>query len=163
MAIGCVWGQAAAVSSSKPPLLTVCQALNRLKHYNGKSVVLVGKLVTTMEGAWLVEDCQHKLRTADYMWDSIVSLTYVPAEEKPPPAIGNSFRWDEGSCQTKLQQIQRTTKLGEHEKWVAAFGRFETRVPLRVIGRRGWGFGHLNAAPAQLIASDDAFHELKPK
>ena len=85
---------------------------------------------------------------------------------RPPPIAGRSFKWDKDILETKLKQIQTTTKLGEQQKWVAIFGRFETRVPPRVIGPkyngRGWGFGHLNAAPAQLISGDDAFHELKP-
>ena len=51
------------MASTKPPLLTVCEALSHLKLYNGKSVVLVGKFVTTIEGQWLVENCEHKLIT----------------------------------------------------------------------------------------------------
>jgi hypothetical protein len=43
--------------NSKVAVLTVCEALNDLSRYNGKTVVLVGKFASTSEGAWLSEDC----------------------------------------------------------------------------------------------------------
>ena len=68
----------------------------------------------------------------------------------------------------KLRDVQKTTRLqGEGDRWVAIFGRFETRSPLQpVTGDRGelmgYGFGHVNYAPAQLISYNGP-HELQPK
>jgi hypothetical protein len=75
----------------------------------------------------------------------------------------------------KLNSVRKTTKLEvlkQHnysDKWVAIFGRFETRIPPQLIlggdGQpRPAGFGHLGGAPAQLISDFGAgFHELRPR
>ncbi len=54
------------------------------------------------------------------------------------------------------------------DRWYAIVGRFETRIPLQTAiaggGRiMGYGFGHLNAAPAQLIADQEHRHEFRAK
>jgi hypothetical protein len=85
--------------------------------------------------------------------------------------LPKGFRWDPKLLVKKLKDVQRTTrlrtykKLNYSDKWVAIFGRFETRVPLQVVSvggtSRGIGFGHLDAAPARLIFNQKGFHELK--
>ncbi len=75
---------------------------------------------------------------------------------------------DQDSLKLKLAQAAKTTRLEKHvqfqctisgkegkpkcgwpevrDQWVIAYGRVETQ------GDRGYGFGHLNGAPAQVIA-----------
>ena len=76
--------------------------------------------------------------------------------------------------QSKLAQVQKTTKLevlkkyNYSDKWFAVFGQLETALPLQVVrggdGKlHGYGFGHLNAAPARLIADRDGWRELKSR
>jgi hypothetical protein len=88
--------------------------------------------------------------------------------------LPRGFEWDRELLMAKLKEVQATTTLrirqeyNYSDKWVAIFGRFETQLPLKV-GRggngklMGYGLGHLGIAPAQLISSDQGFHELKLK
>jgi hypothetical protein len=172
--IGSTSGQATTTSKPTIPVLTVCEALNNLSQHNGKVVVVVGKLVGTEEGSWLSEDCNEKIVTDGFTWQNIISLSYSRSEVEPPPRVPKEFNWDLTLLLKKLKQVQRTTRLevlkqyNYTDKWFAVFGRFETRLPLQVAlgggGKLfGYGFGHLNAAPAQLISVDDGYRELKPK
>ncbi len=56
-------GQPPAAPSEALPVITVCEALEDLSRYNGKSVVIVGRSSYTNEGSWLTEDCKHKIVT----------------------------------------------------------------------------------------------------
>jgi len=174
MSIGSAFGQESANSRPDIPVLTVCEALNDLHKYNDKAVVLVGKLMGTDEGRWLSEDCQHKIITDGYTWQNIVSLAYSRSHVKSPPTLPESFKWNARLLIAKLKQVQKTTTLevpkqrNYGDKWFAIFGRFETRLPLQVVQGRGgkqfgYGFGHMNAAPAQLISDDEDRRELKPQ
>ncbi len=168
------FGQTAQVSIVGVPVVTVCEALHDLSNYNGKSIVVFGRFGYTGEGTWLSEDCPQKTVTDGYTWADIISTTYAVSDlVEPPPSLPKDFKWDRELLLKKLKEVQKTTKLrvlkdyNYTDKWVAIFGRFETRIPLIAIGREGrgqmmgYGFGHLNAAPAQLIPSKLGFHELK--
>jgi hypothetical protein len=152
----------------------VCEALNTRSQHNGKGVIVVGKLVGTGEGSWLREDCDEKIVTDGYTWTNVISLTYVRSEAATPPSVPKDVNWNLPLLLTKLKQVQRTTALqvlkeyNYTDKWFAVFGRFETRIPLQVAlgggGKLiGYGFGHSNTAPAQLISPSDGYLELKPK
>lgn len=169
---GRAYGQGTDTSNGDVAVLTVCEALENLNQLNGKNVVLVGKLVSTMEGQWLSQECKQKLVTVGYTWMSIISLTYVRSTVNPPSVPGG-FKWDVKLLQEKLHQVQKTTKLEvlKHDnypdKWFAILGRFETRIPPQVAigadGRpHGNGFGHMGAAPARLVSDQDGKRELKP-
>ena len=172
--IGCIFGGDTARSKPTVPVLTVCEALNSLGQHNGKLVIVVGKLVGTDEGSWLREDCDEKIVTDTYTWAHIISLSYLRSEVEPPPRVPRDFNWNRPLLIKKLNQVRRTTRLqilkqdNYTDRWFAVFGRFEVRLPLQVAlgggGKLfGSGFGHLNAAPAQLVSADDGYRELKPK
>ena len=168
------FGQTAQVSIVGVPVVTVCEALHDLARYNGKSIVVVGRFGSTGEGSWLSEDCERKIITDGYTWANAISTTYSRSEAQPPPGLPKGFKWNEELLTRKLMDVQKTTKLQVFkeykysDRWFAIFGRFETRLPLQVaVGGSGklmgYGFGHLNTAPAQLISGDAGFHELKAK
>jgi hypothetical protein len=167
---GVVFGQTPASSHTEVPVITVCDALHDLSRYNGKPVVIVARFEHTGEGAWLGENCEQPLVTDGYTWPSIVSTTYLFSETAPPPSVPRQL-WDNKLLAARLKAIQQSTKLRvfrNHkydDKWIAMYGRFETRLPPQLIGagRAGFGFGHLNAAPAQLIAGEGAFEEWNPQ
>ena len=168
-------GQAAAVSNGGVPVVTVCEALQDLSRYNGMVVIVVGRSGGTNEGSWLSEDCERKIVTEGYTWANIISTAYGRSEVKPPPILPADFRWDEALLATKLKEIQQITQLRiqkNHrydDRWVAIFGRFEARLLLQVLVAgtgtlMGYGFGHGNQAPAQLISNfGEDYYELKPK
>lgn len=164
---------ARAAEPQQIPVLTVCEVLAGLTQYDGRTIVVVGRLTSTTEGAWLDESCEPKILIEGYAWANMISLTYSRGSAGTPPKRTNGFKWDKPKLKAKLRQVQKTTtlqvlkKYNYRDKWFAIVGRFETRVPLTVgLGGdgkpRGYGFGHLNAAPAQLIAGDDGYRELKP-
>lgn len=169
-----VCGQATSHLPEPVPVITVCEALNDLSRYNGKSVILVGRFASSEEGSWLSENCERTIVIAGHTWANIISTTYSRSEVSPPPELPKGFKWEERTLMMKLRQVQTTTTLrvlkqyNYSDKWMAMFGRFETRLPVQVVvggdGKpRGYGFGHMNAALAQLIASDQAFKELTPR
>jgi hypothetical protein len=157
----------AATRQRSVPVLTVCEALQNRLDFNGKVVVIVGRLGRTTEGSWLAEDCEKKLTVQGFTWPSDISLGYEdPDEGVVAPPFLKGFRWDHRVLSVKLAQVQRTTKLRVYanarhaDSWVAIYGRFETRnnflfarIPRgELIGN---GYGHLSASPAQLIAPED--------
>jgi hypothetical protein len=154
-------------ADDQPPVLTVCEALTDPDRYNGKSVVIVGRSSSTDEGRWLGEDCGLKVKRAEREFRPIVSTTYFDSEFEPPPDLPNDFKWNRRLLQEKLDEVKKTTRLRfPTDMWAAKFGRLETKLPRRVdIGdREGYayaiGFGHLSAAPAQLVGSSDGFLSL---
>jgi hypothetical protein len=160
-----ILGQTPKKQEGDIPVVTVCEALQDRTRYNGKAIIVVGRFVGTMEGTWLDENCERKIVTDGYTWDNSISTAYVVSQVEPPPRLPKKFKWDTELLANKLKDVQKTTKLqvlkeyNYSDRWVAIFGRFETRLPF--VGR--FGFGHLNAAPAQLISSVKGYHELKAK
>ncbi len=105
MAIGSVWLRFILTLStgfgqipertSDIPIITVCEALHDLARYNGKTIVIVGRLVSTMEGSWLSEECGHTMLIDGHTLDSIILLTYTRSKVEPPPNLPNDFKWDD--------------------------------------------------------------------
>jgi hypothetical protein len=128
---------------------------------------VVGRSVGTDEGAWLTAECENKLVSDGYTWSESISTAYVRSEHEPPPPLPSAFKWDKKLLASKLREIQRTTKLRphEHDRWEAVFGRLEARVPPQTFGDpkgnlSGYGFGHLNTSPAQLISEFGRAHRV---
>lgn len=155
--------------SERPPLLTVCEAVEDLKRYAGKTVIVVGRYSESEEGAWLSEECGLRIRNGGLDFRPSISTTYVLSDFAPPPSLPAGFKWDEPAMRQKLQQVMRTTELQVLEeggdRWVAMFGRLETELARNSrIGDGGYsdriGFGHLSGAPAQLVGPERGLYPL---
>lgn len=141
------------------PVLSVCEVLDNRLAYNGKAVIIVGRVVRTMEGEWLDQEC-GKLGIDGYDWPYLISLSYLGSSAKAPPAKPPGFQWNASLISAKRKEVQKTTKLRVNsqiryaEEWAAVFGRFDTleKFP-RSAGypKRPSGLGHLGGAPAQLV------------
>ena len=156
------------------PVLTVCEALNDLPRFDGKSVIVVGRYGASDEGSWLNEDCGLKIVNGGQEFKPLISISYPISEFAAPPQRPSGFKWDERLLQEKLEQVKRTTSLRVYkelnysDQWFAIFGRLETQLPRKVSignGRDGYttGFGHLSGAPAQLVSPTDGYHPLNRK
>jgi hypothetical protein len=148
------------------PVLTVCEALKDAQRFEGKSVVVVGRFSSTDEGSWLDEDCGLKVPAAGREFQPSISTSYAASDFDAPPQKPSGFMWDEHLLQQKLKQVKQTTRLRQSDQWRAIFGRLETQLPRKVTignGRYGYttGFGHLSAAPAQLVSPTDGSHAIK--
>jgi len=136
--------------------LTVCEILKDLKSYNGKTVAVIGRLVSTEEGRWLGQDaCSAQLKTGDFVWSNFVWLEY---DALASSALEKGMALNLEVTSEKLNAIKRTTKIrGEYDSWAVVYGRLETHEPLETVLARdgktvyGVGFGHLGGAPAQVV------------
>ncbi len=144
---------------------TVCDILLDQGRFSGKAVAVLGRFIASDEGAWLTEDdCGRKVEAQGVPLHVSVWIEQrgIPSGTPGTPML------DQDSLKLKLAQAAKTTTLGKHvqfqctfsgkdgrpecgwpevrDQWVIAYGRVETQ------GDRGYGFGHLNGAPAQVIA-----------
>lgn len=162
--------QEAKPSSEALPIVSVCQALQDRVQYHGKTIIVVGLVGATDEGQWLIGKCDHRIVTDGFSWGNIISLA-VSNPKEPPLRIPPDFPWDEKLLEAGRKEIERRMPAksdNPDDKWYAIVGRFETRLPLQTVvagsGRiMGYGFGHLNAASAQLIADEEHRHEFGTK
>jgi hypothetical protein len=177
-------GLAAQVKSSQAPLIpvTVCEILASPQQFNGTNLAVLGRFDHTDEGWWLAEDdCGRKLVTEGYTWPNLIWLhcCYEPAPDPP----SGSLRLDDVALAAKLKQVKGTTQLkhqkrlviriakdgkqestsgwrDEKDEWAVAYGRIEARSELHPAKGSGpdryWGngFGHLAAAPVQLVVKE---------
>jgi hypothetical protein len=148
----------AAAALPAVPVLSVCEVLDNRLAYNGKVVIVVGRVVRTMEGEWLDQECGHKLVIDGYDWEYDVSLSYSLGQPpRPPSPIPRGFQWNTSRILAKLKDVQKTTGLRANpqinapEKWAAVFGRLDTLETFPIYHgypERRSGFGHLGGAPA---------------
>lgn len=126
------------------PILTVCQALKDALTYSGSIVIIVGSWVGTGEGSWLSETCDLKVVINGRAYAPSLWTSYSPSADTQPPRLPVGFKWDKPAIRQALAEVKRTTRLQHRSGWYAVFGRLE-------VDTSGYGLGHLNGAPAQLI------------
>jgi hypothetical protein len=177
---GSLGGQA----GGEPPLLTVCDVLASPARYQRSSIMVVGRIRSTDEGTWLGEDkCDSPLITDGYQWPSMLWLSCcsVPAPRSGKSAVTDFMLWSKlaqvrkrtklgtrqvfqgGGIVRDRRAVQTWTGMRDvAEQWAVVYGRFETQERLRPSKASGaatdWGngFGHLSAAPGQLIYQQGA-------
>jgi hypothetical protein len=118
-----------------------------------------------MEGSWLSEDGGAPVTINGRKWPSIISTSYFRDDFASPPPLPPGFKWDRVKISSKLQQVERTTKLTPpYNQWRAIYGRLETSLPRRIrLGARlviTDGFGHQSASPVQLVGPENGFLKL---
>lgn len=138
--------------------LSVCELIAHREEYNEKLVTVRGE-VEVGEGAWLDAgpDCKYQLVTKGVVWPIAIWLAY-PNNRSIDPMDHADFGID-WRAEKAVNAI--FTKLGfdpEKDHLYETFvGLFRTYLDLdkRVNpNHQDWprlGFGHLNAAPAQLL------------
>lgn len=148
---------AVTLSAREQPLqlVTVCEVLKNRNLYNGKMVAILGHWSATDEGAWVVGDCSHHLKTGAHLWSDSIWLEYDSSSES---AFKDHMPMDMVAAKRKLRELKRDTKpCSTNYKWAVVYGRFETYEELRTsIAGDGntthpAGFGHLNDSPAQIV------------
>jgi hypothetical protein len=152
--------------SGDPPVLTVCQALRDPARYGGQTVIIVGRSVGTSEGSWLDEDCGLDLTIEGRKYRTTISTSYSVSEFAPPPMKPKGFNWNMPLLKEALAEVKKTTRLESGAKWYAVYGRLETGATQSVVLSDGRtantiGYGHLNAAPAQIVANTDCWLKLR--
>ena len=99
-------GFVASAADGPAPVLTVCEALKDIGRYDGKAVIVVGRLTSTEEGGWLNAECGFKVVSAGRDFETSISVTYVRGQVPPPPALPLDFKWDERVLRQKLAEVE---------------------------------------------------------
>jgi hypothetical protein len=109
----------------------------------------------------VIGDCDHEIKTGEYVWNNIVSLEYDPSS---PTAFPNGIRLDDAAVNKEIAELKRRMKPSKVKvEWVVVYGRVETQEELPTVVAEDEksvspaGYGHLNAAPAQVIYKDKDF------
>jgi hypothetical protein len=150
-----------AQTSSRSETITVagvCEILDNRSFYNGKDVAIVGRWSTTDEGFWLTDKCDNQTKTGDYIWRNILALTYDPSL---PSAFANGLKTNKSEIEKKINELKERLKTSNDKTaWAVVYGRVETAEELQIVEMAGGktgktvmpaGYGHLNAAPAQVF------------
>jgi hypothetical protein len=135
---------------------SVCELLANPQQFNGKSVKVRGIVEGGMEGTWLKSgECTER---------------YSVGENSLPMAITLSYQSEYGQTPTRNtahiervgQQISEQRKKTKSDVLMLTYtGILETRTEWKILTlssgeKQVWGFGLLNAFPAQLVVVDIA-------
>jgi len=135
--------------------LSVCMLLQGLETYNGRIVVVRGLVRSTSEGAWLIGEQCNPLITKGFVWPSAIALV---SPGNPDALHEADFQPDSNAIAKVMEKVKNMAPDPLKDRIILTYvGLFETRERLDgYIGKdandkpRGIGFGHLNAAPAQI-------------
>lgn len=144
--------------TAQSTVVSVCDALSKRTEFNGKTISVRGEVAGSEEGAWLVaRACSYKLVENGIEWRLIISLEYPESStHESSGRIASKVDWE---AMRKADAKIREMKPDREKDLVTAtyVGTFRTygdlgkrtdpsgRNPVR------FGFGHLGAAPAELI------------
>src|SRR5262245_38541516 len=144
-------GRAQSETALKP--ITVCDVFASRLSLNGKYVAVLAREGSTFEGRWLNDArCADEVKLDGHKWPTSIWLEYDPSAETvfAGPMV---IDWDDAN--PKFIDLKKTTKLRyDSDAWVIVYGRIETQRKLKrgsSNGEGGNGYGHLGAAPVQLV------------
>ena len=129
--------------------LSVCDVLRGdPTKLNGSIVSVRGVIEITDEGKWLVDDCSDHLVTQGVVWPNALWLTTDDTDERAMKSLDEMW--------AKLRRMH--ANLQRDRVWVTFTGHLRTRGSMDdevYPGPNGRlvrvGFGHLGAAPAEII------------
>jgi hypothetical protein len=151
--------QTGKIGESPIPTFTVREILARRVEYDGKLVRIRARLGATGEGVWFEgDDCPGVVTIDGHVWPSMISMQIASPEMGPSTHDHPvNFASDYGSQQKLRPKLRRMGRKVPEECIIWTYtGLFETRETyLKVTYEKApavyIGFGHLGAAPAQLI------------
>jgi hypothetical protein len=148
MAAPLALGQIKAPVELQIPVLTACEILSQRMDYNGKLVSIRARIHGTDEGVWLDgRDCPGLITSDEYVWPSMISTQTSDAD------FTSSF---EGMRKLRPKLMRLGRRAPERCIIWTYTGVFETRSTYEKVSYPNGsstyiGFGHLGAAPAQLL------------
>jgi hypothetical protein len=142
-----------AEETRKP--LSICELFANLQAYRNKIVTIRGELISTDEGVYLDERCPKPLVTSGFVWGNpiVIWLTQTGSSDvenrtSPMPETDVSPIADD---LLKKYATDSSVRI-----WITVAGRLETREKFVMVLRGDgktvpYGYGHMNACPAQLV------------
>lgn len=142
------------------PLVRVCDVLQNLNAYKGKTVAVVGRYSFRRNGRFFSESaCDHDLKTGDVKWPK--SLRIVFDQSAPKPA--QQFEIDAPAAYRVLKIVQQRTQpakfpfgTSDYDRWAVAYGRVEPTKQFEAGSPPGSAPTALEPAPATLLCVGDA-------
>jgi hypothetical protein len=133
-------------------VLSVCALLKNSLAMNGKLVTVTGSL-RAYQGWWLYDDqCSSHISVEGHTFENIIAV----ARPVDPVRINDvPFDTDEDSLVAVTNAFGKDSSI--HPRVSVTFvGLFETRADFKLINPVGspQGFGHLGAAPVQLLLKE---------
>ncbi len=114
------FGQAAAREPVE--VYTVCDIIRDLPAFNGKEMAILGRMLFTMEGAWLTaDDCGVDLEALSAGLNHFMKLNnsvWLLATADDYDSAGHMPSINPASLAKKLKQAAATTKIGTHDLYV---------------------------------------------
>jgi len=142
-------GQTRTPAESQIPVLTVCEILSQRMDYNGKLVSIRASIHSTDEGVWLDgKNCPGLITSDQYAWPSMIAVQTADAKD---------FTSSYEGLRKLGPKLKRLGWRGPETCIIWTYtGVFETRA---TYAKKSYpngssiyiGFGHLGAAPAQLL------------
>ena len=136
--------------------LRVCEVLENLPRYRGKTITVRGMLYQSREITALGDTpCKQPLMTGDYQWPPALDLEY--SSYRPSDESAVTFQTDLGNVDTTSAEIRTLRKKAPGgDVWVTVVGYLRAKDKYNVFlgGDRKWhgqGYGHLGTYPAQLV------------
>lgn len=150
-AFGAMHVHAQAIPALKP--ITVCDVFASRMAFNGKYVAVIARMGGTFEGSWLSDArCSNEIKLDGHKWPTTIWQEY-DASGQTLFTGAMVIDWEDANA--KFAELKDTNKLRyESESWVIIYGRIETRKKLKRgsnTGEGGNGYGHLGAAPVQIV------------
>lgn len=142
-------------------VIPLCSLFQNLSNWKGKRVAVQGEFVSTMEGWWISGNCQGAFVTDGYRWPVLINLG-VPAYHSKETAELYQAKWPAVSKGENLKSMPDAIKT------VTFVGTLRVRSDYHVTcipdgSYRAFGYGHMNAAPAELIVESIRNFELSPR
>jgi hypothetical protein len=137
--------------AAEPRVYGVCRILDHLEDFGCRMVRVKARLVSDV-GTWLAgEGCAKKVEVSEVTFQNLIALTW-PSSRLAGCRVHFT---NDADSRRKLEDVLSRYDLRTHRIDVVLDGVIETRRDRSalVIGSppQKMGFGHLNAAPAQII------------
>jgi len=146
-----VLSQTAGESPTGPPARysTVCEVLkDDPVRLNGSVISVRGILSISDEGAWLFGDCEKHLVTRGVTWSNVLWLETDETDAQAVRSVKNMWK--------RIRTLHADPR--NDSVYVTLVGRLETEASMNaaIVPRMDGtlaraGFGHLGAAPAQIV------------
>jgi len=146
-----------ATAESTAATVKICELFSNPTRWNGKMVRVRGGLVrgSPEDGLLLSgEQCPKAIQVKGVTWPKLIFLE-APENAVPPKKF--DFQTD-NPAMDKMNLLFWRVQVGGRREHVegTVVGVFETQSPLESLVQESWedphfGFGHLNAIPAQIV------------
>ena len=158
-ALSLALAQSGKTTETEFPTFTVCELLSQRLDYDGKLVRIRTRVSSNSEGVWFPgDDCPGVVNTDGYVWPSMISMSDASPDmdlnHRIHPVNFNSDYEGKKKLWPKLLRLGRKAP-NDCIIWTYT-GLFETRKEYTKVSYTNApsvyiGFGHLGAAPAQLL------------